>query len=589
MRRGDPAHDRTFRAVVSRRAVLAGGGAAAAGLFVPGRRQARGAAAVGFRPVPVAEGGGPNPAISPDYRYSVLIPWGEPLVPGGPAFRHPPNAADQARQIGIGHDGMAFFPVDGSRRGLLAVNHEFGFTAHVLGKPAPESLDDVRAAQHAVGVSVVEIEEAAFGRWRTVDSRFARRVHAGTPVAFAGPAAAGPWLATPAGNPAAGTFNDCASGFTPWRTYLTCEENFNLYFGAAADAFAPDEKQALYGLHAGPSYFGWEAFDRRFDLGAREYANEANRFGWVVEIDPFDPAHTPVKRTALGRFKHEGAAVVVGRGGRVVVYMGDDEAFEHVYKFVSADDWRAMLGRGESPLDRGTLYAARFHEDGSGEWHALTAADPAVRARGLADEAEVLTFARLAARAVGATPMDRPEWTTVGPDGHVFLSLTNNRERTAPDPANPLAPNPDGHIVRWRDTDEHVGTAFSWDLFRVAEDTHGTEESFSDPDGLWADPDGRLFVETDGSQKDGLNNQLLVADTATGALRRLFTGVAGAEITGIATTPDRRTMFVNVQHPGNGDPALTNFPVETAVPDGATVPRDATVVITRRDGGIVGS
>ena len=591
MRRGDdPVHDRTFRAVVSRRAVLAGGGAAAAGLLVPGRRQARGAAApVGFRPVPVAGGGGPNPAISPDYHYSVLIPWGEPLVPGGPAFRHPPNAADQARQIGIGHDGMAFFPVDGSRRGLLVVNHEFGMSSHVLGKPAPASLDDVRAAQHAVGVSVVEIEEAEFGRWRTVESRFARRVHAATPVAFAGPAAAGPWLATRAGNPAAGTFNNCASGVTPWRTYLACEENFNLYFGAAAGAFEADERQTRYGLRSGPSFFGWEAFDRRFDLGEEAYANEANRFGWVVEIDPFDPARTPVKRTALGRFKHEGAAVVVGRGGRAVVYMGDDETFEHVYKFVSADDWRDMLGRGESPLDRGTLYAARFHADGSGEWHALTAADPAVRAAGLADEAEVLTFARLAARAVGATRMDRPEWTTVGPGGHVFLSLTNNGKRTAPGPANPLAPNPDGHIVRWRDTDEHVGTAFSWDLFRVAEDTHGTEESFSDPDGLWADPDGRLFVQTDGRQKDGLNNQLLVADTATGALRRLFTSVAGAEVTGIATTPDRRTMFVNVQHPGNGDPELTNFPVETAVPDGATVPRDATVVITRKDGGIVGS
>ena len=234
MRRGDPTHDRTFRAVVCRGGRCSPAAARRRRAFsCPAGGQAHGAAPIGFRPVPVAEGGGPNPTISPDYRYSVLIPWGEPLVPGGPAFRHPPNAADQARQIGIGHDGMAFFPVDGSRRGLLVVNHEFGMTAHVLGKPTFESLDDVRAAQHAVGVSVVEIEEATFGRWRTVDSRFARRVHAGTPVAFAGPAAAGPWLATPAGNPAAGTFNDCASGVTPWRTYLACEENFNLYFGAA--------------------------------------------------------------------------------------------------------------------------------------------------------------------------------------------------------------------------------------------------------------------------------------------------------------------------------------------------------------------
>ena len=172
------------------------------------------------------------------------------------------------------------------------------------------------------------------------------------------------------------------------------------------------------------------------------------------------------------------------------------------------------------------------------------------------------------------------------PNGDVYCTLTNNSGRTTADAANPLAPNEDGHIIRWRDTDRHVGTSFTWDIYLIAEDTHGTEQSFSDPDGLWADPDGRLFIQTDGGQQDGLNNQMLVADPATGDLRRLFTGVTDCEITGIAVTPNRRTMFVNVQHPGNGDPTLTNFP---ALPDGLSVPRDATVVISRKGGGVIGS
>jgi hypothetical protein len=182
--------------------------------------------------------------------------------------------------------------------------------------------------------------------------------------------------------------------------------------------------------------------------------------------------------------------------------------------------------------------------------------------------------------------MDRPEWIAVAPNGDVYCTLTNNSGRTTADAANPLAPNADGHIIRWRDAELHLGTTFTWDIYLIAEDTHGTEQSFSDPDGLWADPDGRLFIQTDGGQQDGLNNQMLVADPATGDLRRLFTGVTECEITGVAVTPDRRTMFVNVQHPGNGDPALTNFP---APPDGLSVPRDATVVISRKDGGVIGS
>jgi secreted PhoX family phosphatase len=246
-----------------------------------------------------------------------------------------------------------------------------------------------------------------------------------------------------------------------------------------------------------------------------------------------------------------------------------------------------MRARGVSPLDEGKLYVARFNDDGSGDWLELTVDNP-VLAASFADQAEVLTYARVAADLLGATPMDRPEWTTVAPDETVYCTLTNNSRRDLADAANPLAPNPDGHIIRWKDSKRHTGETFEWDIFLIAKDTHGTdnEDTFSDPDGLWADPDGRLFIQTDGGQQKGLNNQMLVADTKTGELRRLFTGVSGDEITGIAITPDRRTMFINTQHPGNGDPSVTSFPAPLG---SGAVPRDCTFVITRKDGGIIGS
>ncbi|MBA57123.1 MAG: phosphatase [Pseudomonadales bacterium] len=598
---------------LARRQVLKGGMGLAAASFVaapslasaghkhwPGKRPL-----IGFTPVALADGNGPMPAISPDYQYEVLIPWGEPLEPSGPAFSWPPKAADQAKQIGIGHDGMAFFPIDqkecekfsdkfnrgnrgrrGNRHGMLAINHEFGGNSHVLGKSTPETLEEVRTSQHAHGVSIVEIKSIR-GKWRQVESKNARRIHVNTPVTFSGPVAGHALLQTPAGNIPLGTVNNCSSGPTPWGTYLTCEENFNGYFGATnrEQTWLPTESHDRYGFSSGGFGYGWEQFDARFDLSNPDYQNEENRFGWVVEIDPFDATQTPVKRTALGRVKHEGATTVIGQDGRAVVYMGDDQRFDYIYKFVSAGHYKEMLAAGISPLDEGTLYVARFDEDGSGVWLPLTLDNPDLAAR-FADMGELLVNTRIAADIAGATPMDRPEWTTVAPNGDVYCSLTNNSRRTEPNAANPLAPNADGHIIRWHDADEHTGTTFNWEIFLIAETTHGTEESFADPDGLWADPDGRLFIQTDGGQKDGLNNQLLVADTTTGKLSRLLTGVTGDEITGIAVTPDRRTMFVNTQHPGNGDPALSNFP---APYDGVTIPRDCTIVITKKDGGIIGS
>jgi len=540
---------------------------------------------LGFKPA--LNPGGPNPTISDDYQYQVLIPWGSPLQPGGPDINggRPANEADALQQIGAGHDGMWFFPINGSsEHGVLCINHEFGRNNTVLGKSTSASLDDVKISQAVHGASVVEIKKVD-GTWEPVQSSLSRRITANTPVEFSGPVAGHPLLATQAGNAPAGTVNNCANGYTPWGTYLTCEENFNGYFGASAAGSSTPERDR-YGFSATGFGYNWHGFDPRWDLSNAEYTNEENRFGWVVEIDPFDPGAAPIKRTALGRVKHEGIALAEGQGGRMVGYMGDDQQFDYIYKFVSASNWKSMRARGKSPLDEGQLYVARFNEDGSGDWLELTIDNPVLAAR-FDDQAEVLTFARIAGDLLGATPMDRPEWTSVAPNGDVYCTLTNNSRRRVADAANPQAPNPDGHIIKWRDSSNHVGTTFEWDIFVLASDTRGTDHEFTDPDGLWADADGRVFIQTDGGQPGVANNQMVIADPNTGEFRRLFAGVTGDEITGITITPDRRTLFINTQHPGNGDPNATNFPAEDS--GGPQIPRDATFVITRRDGGIVGS
>jgi len=601
----NPSDNRPFAEIlnarISRRHVMVGGLAAAAvgffgqsGVVNAGKGGQKGpnlpkpnqVPLLGF--APIANPGGPVPSISEDYEYQVIIPWGTPLFPGVPDIGggRPASSTDQERQVGIGHDGMWFFVDNGSNeRGVLCINHEFGFNTHVFGKSFPENLEEVRISQAAHGVSVVELMKSN-GSWvHSTSSPFNRRITPNTPVVFDGPVVGSPLLESLLGNGPAGTLNNCSNGYTPWGTYLTCEENFNGYFGAV-DEFVPTEEQARYGFSDVGFGYGWHVFDERWDLNKN--AGEENRFGWIVEIDPHDPGAAPVKHTAMGRFKHEGFAFTTGRGGRAVGYMGDDQRFDYIYKFVSASNWKSMRARGMSPFSEGTLYVARFDEDGTGEWLALTIDDPALAAR-FADQAELLTYARVAADIVGATPMDRPEWTSVAPNGDVYCTLTNNSRRTEADAANPEAPNNNGHIIRWRDADNHVGTTFEWDIFVLGTDTLGTDYEFTDPDGLWCDPDGRVFIETDGGQPNGGNNQMVVADSSTEEFRRLFTGVTRDEITGLTVTPDRRTLFCNTQHPGNGDPALTNFPVLNDPPDGVTIPRDSTFVITRKDGGIVGS
>jgi len=560
---------------------------------------------VGFEPVKISDVVDTSmPTISKDYEYQVLIPWGTPIEPGvtneyagDPMSR--PTSQEAALQTGLGHDGMWFFSVDQRDRikhgpsfrprcdaGMLCINHEFGRNTHALGKDQPESLEDVRLSQNVHGVSVVKIRCNRRGHWRVVKSSHARRITANTPMAFSGPAAHSPLLQNPNGSIALGTVNNCGSGSTPWGTYLTCEENFNGYFGASM-GLAPTEEQARYGFSDEGFGYGWHKFDKRFDLSDTGYANEQHRFGWIVEIDPFDGTQKPVKRTGLGRFKHEAIAIAESGNGRIAAYMGDDQRFDYCYKYVSNTSWKSAISKGQSPLDDGKLYVARFDEDGTGQWLELSIDNPVLSAR-FGSQAEVLIYARIASDLLGATPMDRPEWTTIGKNGEVYWTLTNNSNRTEPNAANPEAPNSDGHIIRTVDADDHLGTSFKWEIYLLASSTRGTEGVFTDPDAAYADEDGRLFIGTDGGQPDGLQDQLVVFDTSKSVPepKRLLVGVSSDEITGFTMTPDRRTAFVNIQHPGNGSPSATNFP---AYYDGITIPRDCTLVIRRKDGGIIGS
>ncbi len=590
----------------ARRRWVQGGLGAVAALLAPLAASGGGASRIGFRAVPPSTA---DRVVVPEgYVAEVIYAWGDPVgIPGAmPAWKPDAShsAADQALQAGMHHDGMAFFPIDATR-GLLAVNHEYTDERllHADGT-ANWSAEKVRKSQAAHGVSIVELERGAGGGWRVKrPSRHARRITAFTPMRIAGPAAGHPLMRTAldaSGRRVLGTFNNCASGATPWGSYLTCEENFDQYFRGPE---RPDAHQRRWGLQPGGwGAAGWALHDERFD--ATKHPNEFNRHGWVVEIDPFDPASEPVKRTALGRAAHEGAWTVQAADGRAVVYMGEDGAFEHLYKFVTRDAVRpGGHAANRDLLDHGRLYVARFDAGGRGEWIELAAGRPGLEA--FADQGELLVRTRQAADAAGGTPMDRPEWVAGDPaTGHVYCALTNNAARgrpgaPGPDAANPRAPNTMGHILRWREDGGFAGTRFAWEHFVLAgdpanerSDTRGTVkgDAFGSPDGLMIDARGLLWIQTDASaSKIGRgdyarlgHNQMLCADPASGEVRRFLTGPAGCEITGALMAPDARTLFVNVQHPGEG--AASDWP------DGhGARPRSATLAIRRRDGGVVGS
>ncbi|MBB1604370.1 PhoX family phosphatase, partial [Variovorax sp. UMC13] len=631
------------------------------------------------------------------YTASVLYRLGDPIATGVPAYKNDGTdaAATYDRRAGDHHDGMTFFGVDASGkwshsaadRGLLVMNHEaitplfLHPTGQTIVAGARTVADEVLREFYLHGVSVIEVSKSA-NKWSYKQaSGFNRRVHTLTEMAFSGPAAKTDYLKTKYstnGSMTRGTVNNCANGTTPWGTYLACEENWAGYFRrvAATDNTNRSAKElasfARYGV-AGTGRELWATVtpDTSDDLYGRwntevrganalaDYRNGANTYGWVVEIDPFDPLSTPKKRTALGRFGHEGAClgpVVVGKP--LVWYMGDDSRGEYIYKFVSAALWDAAdatrgLAAGDKYMDAGRLYVAKFAADGTGQWvelafgvNGITASNSAYA---FADAADVAINTRLAADVVGATKMDRPEWTAVNPKtGEVYVTLTNTNASARPidktDAANPRfytdpkggSGNPNGHIVRFADTNgDPAALSFKWDVYLfgarsvAAPDVNvsqlSADNDFSSPDGMWfseAAP-GLLWLQTDdGAYTDVTNCMLLAAipgrvgdgaaktitntngtttrtqDTFVGkapgadGLRRFLVGPKDCELTGIAESGDGRALFVNIQHPGETPPATgTTDPTKFGShwPDGGlSRPRSATLVITRDDGGLIG-
>lgn len=570
--------------------------------------------------------------VPPGYSATPFIPWGTPLHKGVAAFRADASnsAADQEGQVGSHHDGMHFFPLNAasSTEGLLVLNHEYVEPDLLHAKPPTYTrrpAEEVKKEMAAHGVSVVHIRQEKDGAWQVVmDSRYNRRITASTPMEIVGPARGTAKMRTrysADGTRGRGTFNNCAHGVTPWNTYLAAEENWAGYFVNRDKA--PPREHTRYGV-VSRSRYGWESAQPEAEVFTRfnastvapeataDFRHEPNQFGWVVEIDPFDPMSTPKKHTALGRFAREGVVFAPVREGRpLVCYSGDDSKNEYLYKYVSAEPYAAKSAGGHL-LDKGFLFVARFHADGSGEWLPLDVKDAQLQKRAkqagvqFADQADVLLNTRLAADLVGATKMDRPEWGAVDPrSGKVYFSLSNNIDRTEAeiDGANPRAANNHGHIIRWTPRNgDHADRRFSWDIFVLGGPADGKPASaavplsahnhFACPDGLWFDPRGLLWIQTDMSggvltQGPFGNNQMLAADPQTGEIRRFLTGPVGSEITGVVMTPDQRTMFVNIQHPGEGSPA--GRPSSHWPDGGGRRPRSATVVIRKDDGGIVGT
>jgi secreted PhoX family phosphatase len=605
--------------------------------------------------------------LPPGYRYDVIARWGESLwssVPDLDAARladgvllEPGAAERQQRQFGTNCDAIHYFPLDTrGDRGILCVNNEYtqddlmypghpGIAGALRGgsrEYASAHSQAVAVSKAAQGVSVVEIARDR-GRWQMVkDSRFNRRITAETPMDLGGPARGATLLRTqadPDGVRAFGTFANCAGGETPWGTYLTAEENIQDYFGNLEQLKARNdvdphilEAHRRWRMWKAHSLYGWEAVDARFDLPRTP--TEPFRFGWIVEIDPRDPTRAPVKRTALGRFAHEGASPFIAHDGRVAVYLGDDDKFEHIYKFVSDARFDAKNpAANRDLLDRGTLYVARLDASGRGEWLPLVfdPQGPLNAAAGFRDQAEVLIKARAAASLLGATPMDRTEDIEANPvTGRIYVACTRNEQRTAAaghrmyagrdvecgtDRANPRGANPFGHIIEIREAgDDHTASEFSWEVFLLGGDPAGGRlvtdltqvrqdstyyagyanadelSPIGSPDNIGFDRGGNLWIVTDGPQPRTTNNGCYACPTVgpqRGRLQQFMSGPIGAEICGCQFSPDCETLFLSIQHPGEGGSVTEP---RSHWPDGpGTQPRPSVIAITREGGGTVGS
>ncbi|MGW0134543.1 PhoX family protein [Streptomyces sp. NPDC003299] len=618
-------------------AAAAGGvtaGAARPAAAAPRPSAPHGRAARGLRFSPVAPNTADQVTVPEGYRQNVVIRWGEPILRGAPAFdSERQTAAAQAGQFGYNNDFLALLPLPGERhRQLLVANHEYTDEVLMFRGYDPENptRQQVEVAWAAHGLSAVVVEEDRRSGKLTAVPRHPlnRRVTATTRFRLTGPAAGSDLLKTsadPTGRTVLGTLNNCSGGTTPWGTTLHGEENFNQYF--AHGSRATDKR---YGIGTGATERKWERFDRRFDLA--QEPNEVHRFGYVVEFDPYDPASTPRKHTALGRFKHEAATVRLTEDGRPVVYSGDDERFDYFYKFVGAKRMRhgtsrAVREHNLSLLDEGTLYVARLtgdspaadidgsgalpadgEFDGSGQWIPLATAtaDGAVsHVEGMSAE-EVFVFTRLAGDKVGATKMDRPEDIQPSPHtGKVYVVLTNNTNRgkagLAPaDEANPRNANKHGHILELTEHRNRAdATTFGWSLFLVAGDPADPATYFagfpkdrvspiSCPDNVAFDPHGNLWISTDGNQLGSHDGLFGVATRGErrGELKQFLTVPTGAETCG-PLVQDRRVL-VAVQHPGEVDGASVEKPASTW-PDGpGKIVRPAVVAVWRADGEDIG-
>ncbi len=583
-----------------------------------------------FRFEELAAGSDANHHVAAGHEARVLIRWGDKVLADAPDFDPlQPSAEAQSGQFGYNNDFIGYIPLDGSsEHGLLVVNHEYtndelmypdiaeGKTRVDAVRALPEAL--VRASMQAHGGSVLEVKKSD-GVWSVVEgSKYARRITGDTPMLMSGPAAGHAWLQTSAdstGTQVKGMLNNCAGGVTPWGTWLTCEENINYYFWGADALAGHPQKDAMTRFGIPENYYPWGRFEPRFDLAREPY--EANRFGWVVEIDPMDPASTPIKRTALGRFKHEGAGNIVNGDGRFVVYQGDDQKFEYVYKFVTQGKVdRADRASNMNLLDSGTLFVARFEAGGRGRWLPLVAGHPKLAA--FQSQAEILIHARLAADALEATRMDRPEDIEVNPrTGKVYVMLTNNSKRGQPeeaaaDDANPRPENKFGHMIELTpDGGDHAALGFAWEILvkcgdptiaRVGSTFNPATSKdgwFGMPDNCAVDADGRLWIATDGNslQETGRGDGLYALETEgdlRGTSKLFFRVPMGAEMCGPWFTPDGETLFLSIQHPGEseekGAPATFERPA-TRWPDfdDAMPPRPSIVVVTKTGGGRIGS
>ncbi|MGH2531908.1 MAG: PhoX family protein [Thermomicrobiales bacterium] len=589
---------------------------------------------------PIAPDAGPEPMVASGYTATTFLSWGDPLTPDGDAFDLATlTAAEQARRFGYNNDFVGFLSLplgsDNSDHGLLIVNHEYTnpeimFPGYLQPNPefdeaAAESdipefivntsqeIVDIEIEAH--GISVVEIRRNATGQWEVVlDSPYNRRVTGATPMTVAGPAAGHDLLKTSAdatGASVAGTLNNCAGGLTPWGTYVTCEENFNQYFGNLSALPEGDPVRLLHeriGFPLEGSERQWEEFHSRFDLASEP--NEPFRFGWSVEIDPYDAASTPVKRTALGRFKHEAVNLVVTPSGRVAVYSGDDERFDYVYKFVTAGTYNPSdRAANMSLLDDGILSVAVFNDDGTGAWLPLIYGENGLdEANGFASQADILIMPRLAGDILGATKMDRPEDIEHNPvTGKVYMVMTNNtlrgvEDNPGPDAANPRPENAFGHIIEViEDGGDHAATTFTWDIFLLCGDPADESTYFAgypkekvspiaNPDNITFDRDGNLWISTDGQPGSLEINDAVHAVPVEGAdrgyLRQFFSAVPGAEAASLFLTPDNTTLFVSVQHPGEG--GTFEEPISTW-PSDASPARPSMVVVQAENGGRIGS